>query len=188
MKKYVSLWKALQDYVKQYCSSGIKWNENGLDLEAALKNDIQAPSKQSTPQIIESAASTPPSPLPPPPPPPPLPTFSIPTPTLGSFPVPPTKSGGDMSAVFEQLNQGESVTAGLKKVDKSQMTHKNPALRAGNTEPDRRLSVDSIGSQKSKGPAAKPKPESMRSKSSSGKEGRKALDGNKWIIVSLDRL
>jgi adenylyl cyclase-associated protein len=29
------------------------------------------------------------------------------------------------------LNKGEAVTQGLKKVDKSEMTHKNPELRAG---------------------------------------------------------
>lgn len=34
-----------------------------------------------------------------------------------------------MSSVFAQLNQGESVTKGLRKVDKSEMTHKNPELR-----------------------------------------------------------
>jgi len=36
----------------------------------------------------------------------------------------------DMSAVFAQLNQGEAITSGLRKVDKSKMTHKNPELRA----------------------------------------------------------
>ena len=35
-----------------------------------------------------------------------------------------------MNSVFASLNQGESVTKGLKKVDKSEMTHKNPELRA----------------------------------------------------------
>jgi hypothetical protein len=37
--------------------------------------------------------------------------------------------------VFAELNRGEDVTKGLRKVDKSEMTHKNPALRAGNTVP-----------------------------------------------------
>ena len=77
-----------------------------------------------------------------------------------------------MGAIFEQLNRGESVTAGLKKVDKSQMTHKNPALRATGTVPE---------GEKSKGPAAKP--EAARA-STAKKEGKKELDGNKWIIVS----
>lgn len=35
-----------------------------------------------------------------------------------------------MSSVFAQLNQGEGVTKGLRKVDKSEMTHKNPELRS----------------------------------------------------------
>jgi adenylyl cyclase-associated protein len=35
-----------------------------------------------------------------------------------------------MSSVFNQLNRGSDVTSGLRKVDKSEMTHKNPNLRA----------------------------------------------------------
>jgi len=91
-----------------------------------------------------------------------------------------------MGAVFEQLNRGESVTSGLKKVDKSQMTHKNPSLRA----------QDSGESQRSKspGPGVKPKPASMRQNSFAGapgvgagkKEGRRELDGNKWLIENWD--
>jgi adenylyl cyclase-associated protein len=34
-----------------------------------------------------------------------------------------------MGAVFGEISKGSSVTAGLKKVEKSQMTHKNPELR-----------------------------------------------------------
>ena len=37
--------------------------------------------------------------------------------------------------MFAELNRGEEVTKGLRKVDKSEMTHKNPALRAGSTVP-----------------------------------------------------
>lgn len=36
-----------------------------------------------------------------------------------------------MGAVFSQLNKGEDITKSLRKVDKSEMTHKNPELRAG---------------------------------------------------------
>lgn len=78
-----------------------------------------------------------------------------------------------MSSVFEQLNRGESVTSGLKKVDKSQMTHKNPELR--NTGPS---------------PSVKPKPEALRKASSSNtivkKAARKELDVNKWFIENYD--
>lgn len=60
---------------------------------------------------------------PPPPPPPP------------SAPAPVARGAGDASAVFAELNRGEEVTKGLRKVDRSEMTHKNPALRAGSAVP-----------------------------------------------------
>lgn len=86
-----------------------------------------------------------------------------------------------MGAVFEQLNQGEEITKGLKKVDPSQQTHKNPSLRAQEAVPTRSDSQTSINRGKSPTPPGKkPKPESMRTK----KPPRKELDGNKWIIVS----
>ncbi|EGD79805.1 adenylyl cyclase-associated protein [Salpingoeca rosetta] len=45
--------------------------------------------------------------------------------------VPSKSEGSDTRAsLFAALNKGGGVTAGLKKVEKSQMTHKNPALRA----------------------------------------------------------
>jgi adenylyl cyclase-associated protein len=80
-----------------------------------------------------------------------------------------------MGAVFQQLQQGEGITAGLKKVDSSQQTHKNPSLRETGPVPTR---SDSQNSSKAS-PPTKPKPESMRTK----KPARKELDGNKWIIV-----
>jgi adenylyl cyclase-associated protein len=90
-----------------------------------------------------------------------------------------------MGAVFDQLNRGSDVTAGLRKVDKSQMTHKNPSLRAGSTVPG----GDDISRSKSPGPQVKPKPNSMRQASNAStikKEGSKTLDGNKWIIENFD--
>jgi len=71
-----------------------------------------------------SRAST--SAPPPPPPPPPPPTSA--TPSKPSAAV-------DVAAVFADLNRGEEVTKGLRKVDKSEMTHKNPSLRAGGIVP-----------------------------------------------------
>jgi adenylyl cyclase-associated protein len=90
-----------------------------------------------------------------------------------------------MGAVFDQLNRGSDVTAGLRKVDKSQMTHKNPSLRAGSTVPG----GDDISRSKSPGPQVKPKPNSMRQTSSAStikREGTKTLDGNKWLIENFD--
>lgn len=88
-----------------------------------------------------------------------------------------------MSAVFDQLNQGSSVTSGLKKVDKSEMTHKNPSLRAGSSVPERSNSQTSVASSNSRSvPSKKPKPESMRTK----KPPKKELDGNKWLIENFE--
>src|SRR5205814_4646850 len=127
---------------------------------------------------LVAASTGPPAPAaggpPPPPPPPPLPKFDIP---------PDTSKSGGLDAVFSELNKGEAVTAGLRKVSASQMTHKNPSLRAGSTVPTRSDSQNSVGSTRHKShtpPGKKPKPESMRTK----KPPRKELDGNKWIIVS----
>jgi adenylyl cyclase-associated protein len=81
-----------------------------------------------------------------------------------------------MGAVFSQLNQGEGITGALKHVDKSQMTHKNPFLRE---KQEKRTS-----------PHLPPKPASLQRNPSGGNPpkaikfaGKKALEGNKWVIV-----
>lgn len=166
-------------YIKKHFPGGLTWNnKDGIDAMDALKQ-------------IQSGVVTPPgnNASVPPPPPPPLPSFD----NEGGPPAPPpppssngTSRGGDMTAVFDQLNQGSSVTAGLRKVDKSEMTHKNPALRAGSAVPERSNSQTSISSSNSRGkspaPSKKPKPENMRTK----KPPRKDLDGNKWIVENFD--
>ncbi|GAM84418.1 hypothetical protein ANO11243_024140 [Dothideomycetidae sp. 11243] len=179
VQAYVGLWKALQEYTKKHYPAGVTWNPNGIDLADALKGGDETPATNGTP------APPPPAPGaaggPPPPPPPPMPVFD------NAGPAPKAKGGSDMGAIFEQLNRGESVTSGLKKVDKSQMTHKNPSLRATGPVPERRPSSDSVNSQKSRGPGTRPKPEAMRSKPGAAKkEGRKELDGNKWFIENFD--
>jgi adenylyl cyclase-associated protein len=90
-------------------------------------------------------------------------------------PAAPASSGG-FDAVFSELNKGSDVTKGLRRVDKSEMTHKNPSLRASNALADR----DGSSRGKSPAPGKKPKPESMRVK----KPAKKELDGNKWMVVS----
>lgn len=125
-----------------------------------------------------------------PPPPPPLPNLESmgappPPPPPGAAPAPKSSSTGDMSAVFQELNQGSSVTSGLRKVDKSEMTHKNPSLRSSSLVPERsesQSSISSVNRGKSPAPSKKPKPESMRAK----KPPRKQLDGNKWFIEHYD--
>jgi adenylyl cyclase-associated protein len=86
-----------------------------------------------------------------------------------------------MTAVFASLNQGSAITSSLRKVDKSEMTHKNPSLRSTGTVPER-TSSQSSSSSRGKSPLPNKKPDSMRSK----KPGKKELDGNKWILENFD--
>lgn len=74
--------------------------------------------------------------------------------------------------MFGQLNQGEGVTKGLKKVDASQMTHKNPELRA--------QAPAAAPTTKPAAPKLAAKPAQLKAK----KPPKTQLDGNKWTIVS----
>ncbi|KNE67855.1 hypothetical protein AMAG_12572 [Allomyces macrogynus ATCC 38327] len=74
----------------------------------------------------------------------------------------------DMGSVFAQLNVGSAITAGLKKVDKSQMTHKNPELRAGGVVKSTEKAAPAAA------PAAKKKP------------ARMTHEGAKWIVEYYD--
>ncbi|MCJ1474511.1 hypothetical protein MMC13_003169 [Lambiella insularis] len=169
---FYRVFKGLSDYIKKHYTSGVTWNKDGVDPQEALRQ-VQSGESRSLP--ASTAAG--------PPPPPPLPTFDGPPPpppypTNGG---PPTRgSTSDMGAVFSELSRGESVTAGLRKVNPSQQTHKNPSLRGGATVAPTRS--DSQSSGKSPVPGKRPKPQSMRTK----KPPRKELDGNKWIIENYD--
>ena len=185
VQAFYRIFKSLSTYIKQHYPTGVTWNDkDGIDPAEALQ---QVESGQTSQQLTSSDDNLPAARGPPPPP--PLPTFDSPPPP----PPPPmsantttsSKSGGsDMGAVFDQLSKGEAVTSGLRKVDPSQQTHKNPSLRAGSAVPPTRS--DSNGSLSSRGkspvPGKRPKPESMRTR----KPPRKELDGNKWIIENFD--
>lgn len=166
------------DFTDEYYPRGVSWNPDGVDVMEALKQV-----KQPQQQPAENAAPAPPPPplpnfdlsggAPPPPPPPPPPG--------GAAPAPKSSGGPDMTAVFEQLNQGSDVTSNLRKVDKSEMTHKNPSLRTSSTVPERSDSQTKSpprGKSPAPVPGKKPKPENLRAK----KIPRKHLDGNKWFI------
>ncbi|KAI5238183.1 hypothetical protein E4T43_07593 [Aureobasidium subglaciale] len=188
VQSYYAIWKNLQAYIRAHYPAGVTWNPQGMDLAKALKDAStdSAPASQSAPAPPGAAGGPPP-----PPPPPPLPTFDNAPPPPPPGPAPAAKSaGGDMGAVFDQLNRGESVTSGLRKVDKSEMTHKNPSLRAGSTVTDRKESQDGITRSRSRGPELKPKPDSIRGKGiaqpTPKKDPKKELDGNKWIIENFE--
>ncbi|PGH11528.1 hypothetical protein AJ80_07094 [Polytolypa hystricis UAMH7299] len=174
IQAYYGIFKSLSTYIKEHYPAGLTWNNrDGIDAMDALK-EIKS---QSKPAATAGA----------PPPPPPLPTFDLsaglppPPPPPGAAPT--TKqSGGDISSVFDQINQGSDITSSLRKVDKSEMTHKNPSLRAGSLVPERTNSQGSVSRGKSPAPSKKPKPESMRVK----KPPRMQRDGNKWYIEHYD--
>ena len=181
---YYDLLKAFQALVTKHYPNGITWNNTGIDAAQAYSE-----TSSSSPTTNGTSSASPSGAGPPPPPPPPLPQFeSIPGQAPGGARSAGNESGG-MSSVFSALNR-DDVTSGLKKVDKSQMTHKNPSLRTTSVVPGEQQQ------QRSKspaGPGVKPKPESMRrqnsltptASSTSGgvrKPPQKELDGNKWLI------
>ncbi|OQN98057.1 hypothetical protein B0A48_15889 [Cryoendolithus antarcticus] len=189
VQSYYALLKALKAYVMKNYPSGVTWNNNGIDAVQAYREADSAPTTNGTPAPASSSTG--------PPPPPPLPNFdnvpAPPPPPPGAAPAAKgaAAAGGDMDAVFQSLNRGSDVTKGLKKVDQSQMTHKNPSLRAAGVVSERRDSEDSITRSRSRGPETKPKPAGMRQDSTSTvikskKQGKKELDGNKWIISDFE--
>ena len=175
VQAYYAICKALVSYIKEYYPSGVTWNnKDGIDAQEALRQ-VEA----------GEVASRAISPGPPgPPPPPPLPKFDAPPPPppMPGSGAAPKAGGADMGAVFEQLSKGSDVTAGLRKVDPSQQTHKNPSLRTQAAVPPTRS--DSLNSAPSRGKSPLPgkKPESMRTK----KPPRKTLEGNKWLVENYD--
>lgn len=170
VQAFYQVFRDLTEYVKQYFPSGVVWNAKGKPAKEAMAEVLAKSSKTPPPAPPAPAPSA--GGGPPPPPPPPPPSFLVDDAAPSSQPSG-TPSG--LGAVFSDLNKGDAVTKGLRKVDKSEMTHKNPSLRAGATVGDR----ESTSRGKSPAPGKKPKPESMRVK----KPPKKELDGNKWLIV-----
>ena len=148
-------------------------NKDGIDAAEALRQ-IEAGNT-----TIASASGGGPAP---PPPPPPLPKFDPPIASNGAA----ASSGSNMGAVFDQLSRGSDVTSGLRKVDPSQMTHKNPSLRTSTTGPARSDSLKSTSSSatagRGKSPVPSRKPESLRTK----KPAKTVLESNKWYIQNYD--
>lgn len=169
IQSFQAIFKDLSEYIKQYFPSGIPWNPKGKPLQEVVK-------------AVSAASAAPPAPPPPaaggpppPPPPGPPPVLQI-NEAAPAAPKAAAGSGG-FDAVFSELNKGEAVTKGLRKVDKSEMTHKNPSLRASSTV------SDSSARGKSPAPGKKPKPESMRVK----KPPVKVLEGNKWTVENYEK-
>ncbi|TFK55228.1 hypothetical protein OE88DRAFT_1653977 [Heliocybe sulcata] len=153
VRAYSGLIEELRKYIMEYHTTGLTWNPKGLSID------------QYKPTGSSSSSG---APAPPPPPPPPAAPAPPPPPPASNG----ASSGGSIGAVFAELNRGEEVTKGLRKVDKSEMTHKNPALRASSVVPA------SASPATGKKPLKPTKPSSLQGK----KPSKFALEGNKWMI------
>ncbi|KAF8136798.1 adenylate cyclase associated N terminal-domain-containing protein [Boletus edulis] len=148
VRALVAVMDEMKRYVLENHPTGLVWNASGVPISEYKGS---------------SSADVSPPPAPPPPPPPPPPSNVPPAPA-------PAASG--VAAVFAELNRGEEVTKGLRKVDKSEMTHKNPDLRASS------VVSTSTGSGAIKKPTKPAKPAALMGK----KPPKFALEGSKWLI------
>lgn len=169
VKKFLGIFDPLKDYVKEFHTKGPKWNVDGKPLGDVLSKSATSTAPPPPPPAPGAAAGGVP---PPPPPPPPSNLFDEP---LGSTKEAPATG---MQAVFADINRGEGVTSALKKVEKSQMTHKNPELRKAAPPVPKK-------------PTPPKKPSSLSSSSGSvpvKKPAKKDLvDGSKWIIENFTK-
>jgi adenylyl cyclase-associated protein len=146
-KALANVWTSLFDYVKQRHTAGILWNSRGSTAQPSAMMPV-------------SCAS-----IPPPPPP-------MPAPLSSSYEV--EDDSANRSALFAQLNRGEAVTAGLRKVTDDMKTHKNPKLRE----------APPLQSQTG-APLKPPKPTKLTGEPAK-KAGLLELNGNKWTVENFD--
>lgn len=163
-----------QNVVGRFFPEGFTWKEDGVPLEEAVKSLESAAGAAAPAPAAPAAPAGGPAPPPPPPPMPPAEIFSGQGDSSASGNASSEPSG--MGAVFSELNKGESVTAGLRKVDPSMQTHKNPELRSqrGPTPPEKKAAPPP--------PSKKPAALSMKKKAPPKKE----LVNNKWIIENFE--
>ncbi|KAJ2616153.1 suppressor of rasval19 [Coemansia sp. RSA 1365] len=161
VKAFLSILRELAAYVKQFHTTGLVWNPSGGPVERAT----QALQEEQSPA---SGGGAPP----PPPPPPPLPSAAELEKLSG--PGSATSGAGDdgnRGALFAAINQGGDITRGLRKVEKDQMTHKNPSLRASGIVQDGSDSASTA-------PSAKDGNASIKVE----RLPRMELQGDKWLV------
>ncbi|KAK9893444.1 hypothetical protein P389DRAFT_156183 [Cystobasidium minutum MCA 4210] len=177
-RSYVELLDELKKYVKAHQTTGLVWNKSGQDVASYLASKSSSSSAPAPPAAPKASGA------PAPPPPPPAggaPAPPPPPPAGGSAPAAPSsKPKADISAVFADLNKGETVTKGLRHVDRSEMTHKNPSLRAAGAGSDA-AGGDKAGSR----PAIPKKPASFQHQPQK-KPAVCNLEGTKWRVEHHD--
>lgn len=141
-RAWVQTLTELQQYIKQHHTTGLVW---------AGKNK---------PAMAGGGIPPPPPPCGLPPPPPMMP--------LGD--VTAADGGEERNALFAQINQGEDITKGLKKVTSEMQTHKNPSLRSGPAPYKTPCGITNGTKSVSAPAAAVAKPPSF------------VRDGKKWLI------
>ncbi|TPX67087.1 hypothetical protein SpCBS45565_g03994 [Spizellomyces sp. 'palustris'] len=139
---FVTFLTELQTYVKKHHTTGLSWNPRGGDAKSA---------SAAAPAPVSRGGA----PAPPPPP------------AVGVLPTSSQGGGPPTAALFSELNK-EGLTSGLRKVDKSEMTHKNPELRAS-----------SLVKSGTGGAATAP---TARHTAAPKAPPKLALEGNKWVV------
>ncbi|KAJ1668106.1 suppressor of rasval19 [Coemansia sp. RSA 1813] len=165
VKAFLGIFRELAAYVKEFHTTGLTWNMRGEDVStavAALKGKKAATS--ATGNISAQV---------PPPPPPPAPTAAeLSEAKVSNAAQPAADPPTSRSALFAQINKGNTVTSGLRHVDKTEMTHKNPCLRGTGTIKSSSQG-DSSGSQD-----AQAKKATVAQK----RPARMELQGTKWVV------
>lgn len=180
VKTFLNIFDELKNYVKEYQTTGISWNGDE-DFETVLNrsNDsTEGELKSLASESLSTSSVTPP----PPPPPPPSDFFAEEIAANASNTNTKNVSNeGNMGAVFAELNKGESITSGLKKVDKSQMTHKNPELRKKSVPMPPKKPRNLSSSNGNKGE------ESKEFHHKEKKPAQFELIDNKWMITNMTK-
>lgn len=146
--------KDMRQYVKDHHTTELAWNPRGGDAKAPTGAAAAKP----------AAAAAAPAAAAPPPPPASLAADIASASSSSSKADPPARGN-----LFADINKG-NVTSGLKHVDKSQMTHKNPGLRAGSTVPTDGPKKPAAGAASKTAAPAKVMPPKLE------------LQGNKWVV------
>ncbi|KAJ2745236.1 suppressor of rasval19 [Coemansia sp. BCRC 34301] len=160
VKAFLGTLRELSAYVKLFHTTGLVWNPKGEDVEKAARaingDDNDAVSASEAPAHGASA--------PPPPPPPPPPVYTDSSETSADR----TAGATTRGALFADLNKGGDITSGLRKVEKAQMTHKNPALRANSGAV--KSVAHSASATQQQAPVKQQRPPRME------------LQGSKWVV------
>jgi len=155
-KAWIQTLTQLQGFVKQHHTTGLVWNPKGVEAKSVVNH-------------VFAKLGVPPAPAGPaaggPPPPPPIPKN-----LFDDIKVAENKEEKARNALFDDLNKGDGVTSGLKKVTADMQTHKNPGLRG--------TSVVPAGAIKS----SSPKPGAFKAATPPKKEPKFELEGKKWAV------